>query len=337
MGIVSVVVPVFNVAAYLTECVDSVLTQSYSAFELILVDDGSTDGSAELCDDFARTDPRIRVLHQANSGLSGARNAGLAAATGETVSFLDGDDWWERTFLQLLVQALDDHPDAGLAMSSYARVPGEIWHAPLDRIGVLTPDESVDHFAGPHHTLFVMACAKVYRREVLDGVTFPRGRLHEDEYTTHRILMRTPVVLVPEPLYLYRQRPSGITGSQMTPERLLDAVEAAEQQGDTFVGSGHRRAAAWAHDQAFRKRVRLVALLSELGQEERVAEQSTALASAARHGRDLPRSRALRLSRRLAAASPRLAVPLITMVGAAKARVVRISADTRSDAADRGQ
>ena len=90
--LVSIIVPVYNVKDYLNECVESIVNQSYTALEIILVDDGSTDGSAEICDNWLKRDSRIRVIHKENGGLSDARNAGMSIATGEYVGFVDGDD-----------------------------------------------------------------------------------------------------------------------------------------------------------------------------------------------------------------------------------------------------
>ncbi|AQP45765.1 glycosyltransferase family 2 protein [Tessaracoccus flavus] len=101
---ISVIVPVYNVAPYLTQCLDSVLAQTFGDFELLLVDDGSTDGSSALCDAYAARDDRVRVVHQPNAGLSAARNAGLKLALGEFITFLDGDDWFDAATLAVARQ-----------------------------------------------------------------------------------------------------------------------------------------------------------------------------------------------------------------------------------------
>ncbi|WP_442910076.1 glycosyltransferase family 2 protein [Knoellia sp. Soil729] len=315
--------PVFNVAAYVNECVESVLSQSHSQLEVILVNDGSTDDSGALCDAFAARDPRVRVIHQGNAGLSTARNVGLTSSTGRLVTFLDGDDWWNLGFVAALVTALDDHPSATVAMSSYARVPGGPWVAPVTETTVLSVAEALGLFAGPDHGLFTTACAKLYRREVLEGVTFPPGRLHEDEFTTYRVLMSGPVALVPEPLYLYRQRSDGITASILTPARLTDAIEAADQQAVDLLSAGHMRAAGWAQDQAFRKRLRLVELVEQIGDRNSAAAQSAQLAAAARTGTALPRPRALRLARLAAARWPRSTVRAFSLFGRARNSIRR--------------
>ena len=141
---VSVIVPVCDVEAYLEECIDSVLEQTHALLEVILVDDGSTDGSGLLCDAFADRDFRVRVIHQPNAGLSAARNAGLATASGDYVTFLDGDDWWDPTFVSSLLAALEAHQGAGIAMSTFARVPGAAWVPPVGGTRLLSPGEAID-------------------------------------------------------------------------------------------------------------------------------------------------------------------------------------------------
>ncbi len=138
-AVVSVVIPVYNVAGYVDACLDSVVGQTYQHLEVILVDDGSTDGSGRLCDERASREPRIRVIHQTNQGLSHARNVGIAAATGTFITFLDSDDWWHPSFVATLVQAIDDHPGAGTAMCSFTRVPGAAYDPALEQTRLLSP------------------------------------------------------------------------------------------------------------------------------------------------------------------------------------------------------
>jgi len=309
---VSVIVPVCDVEAYLEECIDSVLEQTHALLEVILVDDGSTDGSGLLCDAFADRDFRVRVIHQPNAGLSAARNAGLATASGDYVTFLDGDDWWDPTFVSSLLAPLEAHPGAGVAMSTFARVPGAAWVPPVGGTRLLSLAEAIDLFAGPHHTLFTIACAKLFRRDLLDDVRFPEGRLHEDEFTTYRILLRCPTVLVPRPLYRYRQRSTGIVASPLTPERLLDAVQAAEQQVADLRAAGYDPAAAWATGQSLRKRMRLIALLRSSGRSQEAAEQADLLRRAARREGGWDESSAFRVLGLVARRSPDLAVRLFT-------------------------
>lgn len=323
--VVSVVIPVYNVEPYLRECVDSALAQTYASLEIILVDDGSTDGGPSICDGYASQDNRVRVIHQRNAGLSAARNVGVQSSTGQLVTFLDSDDWWLPTFVSSLVDALEVHPEAGIAMSTFARVPGSAWVPPVEEARPFNSAEAIGLFAGNHHTLLTIACAKLIRRDLLEDVRFPVGRLHEDEFTTYRLFLRSSSVLVPHPLYLYRQRPTGIVSSPLTPERLLDAVQAAEQQVADLRAAGHDRAAAWATGQMLRKRMRLIALLRSSGRTEEAAQQSALLQDAASVEGGWEESPAFQILGRVARRSPMAAVHLFTGAARLKQSARRVS------------
>ena len=307
--LVTVVIPVHDVIDYLDDCLASVVAQTHTHLEVVLVDDGSTDGSGRVCDDMADRDPRFRVVHQENHGLSHARNVGITMATGAFVTFLDADDWWHPTFVATLVRALSDHPGAGTAMCSFERVPGAAYDPGTTTVRELTAQEAVDAFAGPHHSLFVITCAKLFRRELVAPDIFPVGRLAEDAWTTHRLLMAAPVVLVPECLYLYRQRPNSITSRPFTVARQLDEIGGSERQVRDFTGAGLPRAAGWSADQAFRKRVRLIAAMETAG-EPSVEKHYDDLARHARSTRGLPRHVVFRALATVARTNPRLAVAL---------------------------
>lgn len=130
--LISVIIPAYNVADYLSRCLDSLLVQSWKELELIVVDDGSTDGTSGLADDYTLRDSRVRVIHQANGGVSSARNAGLAASRGELIGFTDGDDWVKPDYLESLAETLL-RQNAEMAVCGYVEelpVPGA---APLIR------------------------------------------------------------------------------------------------------------------------------------------------------------------------------------------------------------
>ena len=118
---VSVIVPVYNIANYLAECLDSLINQTYRKLEIIVVDDGSTDASSQIADDYGKKDSRIKVIHQKNSGLSAARNAGLEVITGEYVAFLDGDDWVESNWIATQLETIE-HEDADVSICGYEAV-----------------------------------------------------------------------------------------------------------------------------------------------------------------------------------------------------------------------
>ena len=113
-ALISVIVPVYNVAPYLRQCVDSILSQSYTHLEVLLIDDGSTDESGAICDEYAQQDSRVKVIHKPNGGLSSARNVGLSLASGEWISFVDSDDWLDTNIYQKCIDELERYPDLDL-------------------------------------------------------------------------------------------------------------------------------------------------------------------------------------------------------------------------------
>lgn len=227
--LVSVIVPVYNTAEYLRDCVDSVLAQTYGRLELVLVDDGSTDASGELCDAYRESDARARVLHQPNAGLSDARNAGVAESTGSFVMFLDSDDWLDSECLAVLLDLVVES-GAQLAACGTVRVS-----APADVHPDLTLQEPVqlsgDDFLCRglmlHPVHAVSAWAKLVDRHLLDGGSFPPGRLHEDVFTTHKWLHRASrVAVTARILHYYRERPGSITSGPMSLKSAADKARA---------------------------------------------------------------------------------------------------------------
>lgn len=185
---ISFVVPVYKVEAYLRQCVESLTCQTYRDIEIILVDDGSPDGSPALCDQLATEDSRIRVVHKENGGLSDARNAGLKVATGEYVVFVDSDDWWENAdSLQLLVIELKRFPNLdflGFNFKKQFEGTGKIVFAPAYSEATLSAfDSSECLYALAKQGVFpISACTKLMRREFLmeHNLFFIKGLISED-------------------------------------------------------------------------------------------------------------------------------------------------------------
>lgn len=230
------VVPVFNVGSLLEACVQSVLSQTHQAVEVILVDDGSTDGSGQLCDQIARTDRRVIVIHQSNGGLSDARNCGIAAATGEFITFVDGDDFVSEDYVELLLAPFRIE---GVDFSSigFVRVlGGSTTSAAKGSTG--TPEFAVWEREHALERLFLQrgittsAWGKLCRRELLDGIEYPVGAIHEDLPVTHRLLSRARrVAVVHAVAYYYVQRSGSIT-AQADIDRRLPAVRFALEAVD---------------------------------------------------------------------------------------------------------
>lgn len=178
---ISVIVPIYNTEKYLKKCVDSILSQTYRNLEVVLVDDGSTDGSGKICDEYAENDARVRVIHKENGGLSSARNAGLDAATGDFIAFVDSDDRISPDIYEKMACALGDEKDV-IANCMYVREDedGKIFPSSVPH----TEDESLSSeqllCELLMHTGDVSACTKLYPREVLENLRFPEGILNED-------------------------------------------------------------------------------------------------------------------------------------------------------------
>lgn len=261
---VSVIVAVHDVEDLVDRCVDSLRRQGHEDLEIILVDDGSRDGSGARCDVHARADPRVRVLHRANGGLSDARNAGLAVAAGAYVLFVDGDDWVHPDLVRTLVAMVGNRP-GDVAISSFVRTsgpvpPSDVRAAPVHH---LDRDAALMEWVGARHTVMTISCGKLVPRRFFDAVEFPVGRLHEDEFTTHRLLHQAREVHLTEaPLYYYWQRPDSIMGSGYSSRRGADAVAAAREQASFLEDIGLPAGARVARAQLLRRLARLYAFAS---------------------------------------------------------------------------
>lgn len=178
---ISVIVPVFNCEVFLSDCVASILAQSYRNLEIILIDDGSTDTSGALCDSFADEDSRIQVIHQSNQGVSAARNEGMRIANGDLISFIDADDTLDSDMYEFLVNLLEQY-DADIAHCAYRHVVGEEIRLVHDTKKVYLQDRQKALQCLVGSTLFVGSLwNKLYRREILCGITFDESlKINED-------------------------------------------------------------------------------------------------------------------------------------------------------------
>ena len=231
--LVSLIVPVYNVRPYLREALDSALAQTYRELEIILVDDGSTDGSGAVCDEYAGRDRRIRVIHQRNGGLSAARNAGLRAMTGEFVAFLDPDDALEPAFVREMVAAMaKTGADMVICRFSTRKTTGSLTGPargrayPSIKSGLYTGAEALQALAAGRITMSVWN--RLYKRALWEDVRFPEGHIFEDSETSFQTMGRCARVFVLDrTLYRYRRRPGSLT-SGMTRKRLEDRLRACD-------------------------------------------------------------------------------------------------------------
>lgn len=232
--LISIIVPVYKVEKYLEKCIESILMQTYKNIELILVDDGSPDMCPVICDKYADKDSRVVVVHKKNGGLSDARNAGLAIAQGEFISFIDSDDFVSEDFCELLLRAaLKEKAD--MAICNYLVVDEEgnliqekNLHLPIDD-GCINSQEFIEEYCGKYGWYYVIACNKIYKREIFKNINYPKGKQHEDAFVIHHLVIQcNRIACIKKALYFYVQRKGSIMSQ--TSIRNMDLGEALIDQ-----------------------------------------------------------------------------------------------------------
>jgi len=234
---VSVIVPIYNIRNYVSRCIDSIVSQTYRNLEIILVDDGSTDGSGAICDKYASSDKRIRVFHKENGGLSDARNYALDRASGEIISFVDGDDYIHAQMMECMIDTYR-RTGAKVVACRFERSDESVMKKMYDSDNliaeIITGTEAIKDLEKPD----VVAWNKIYDRELFDGIRYPVGKYHEDEYVIHKIFHKCEkVAVLQEKFYFYVTRENSIM-DDMTPKRVYDALEGLESRCDYCDKSG---------------------------------------------------------------------------------------------------
>lgn len=230
--LVSVVVPVYNVEKYLVRCVDSILNQKYENLEIILVDDGSTDNSGALCDEQKIRSDKIKVVHQRNMGLSGARNTGIDVSTGEFICFIDSDDYVNPDYVRYLYNiCVSNNCDIGICGFVTTEKSDYSYSVNMDsKVDLFTAGELLDLFYSDMHVPIVAAWNKIYKRECIGDIRYDVGRIHEDEGATFRFLYNAQKIAYSlEPLYYYFSREDSITGNGYSIKN-LDILKAYENR-----------------------------------------------------------------------------------------------------------
>lgn len=233
MAEVSIIVPVYQVENYIRQCIDSILVQTFTDFELILVDDGSKDRSGKICDEYAVLDQRVKVIHKENGGLSDARNCGMDQAVGNYFMFVDSDDYIAPTMLEYLYKALMNK-EADIAVCNF------LYFFEEDRKRDFSTNIQSEVLSGAEifysrknervYGIWTVAWNKLYKRETLGNVRFRFGKYHEDEFWANDIYqMDIKIVTIPECLYYYRQRDNSIMGKKSA-ARNLDIIEALQER-----------------------------------------------------------------------------------------------------------
>lgn len=240
--LISVIIPVYNVQEYLEQTLQSVITQTYSSLEIILVDDGSTDASGKICDTYATTDARIRVIHKKNSGISGARNCGLDIASGNYTFFLDSDDFLEPNALELLYHNLIAS-DADISVGAIREVNEQGIELYCDILHLSAPVVVMNEKSFWAYSITkkigVMATGKLYKRFIWDTLRFPDGKIHEDDGTIVKVMSQCNSIVCSDSICMnYRIRSGSIMQTTFSVKN-LDKVAFFAERVTYFLSKGY--------------------------------------------------------------------------------------------------
>jgi glycosyltransferase involved in cell wall biosynthesis len=227
---ISIIVPVFNVEPFIHKCVDSILAQTYTNFELILVDDGSTDGSGKICDEYSKKDARINVIHKQNGGQSTARNAGINAAKGNYLSFVDADDYIEPIMIETLFNLAVQY-DADISECGYISIF-------KDKEIICNFGNGIEYGEGNFlvekfidSDIFYGVVTKLFRASLFNRIKFPCGRIYEDTWITLNFCLdQLRYVRTQKPLYYYYQREYSTLRSEITKRKAREFIYILESQ-----------------------------------------------------------------------------------------------------------
>ncbi|WP_051145378.1 glycosyltransferase [Butyrivibrio fibrisolvens] len=242
---ISVIVPVYNVEKYVIKCVDSIINQTYKNLEIILVDDGSTDTSGEICDEYQKKDDRIKVFHTENRGLSCARNYGIKQATGEYIAFLDSDDYVYGSYIEDLY-GLCKECGADIAQCDFIFVLEDsamLKEQIYNKVEIITGKEAVIRCCKqPNAVKYNVAWNKLYKKKLFDDLQYPEGRIHEDEFTSYKLFFKADKVAVTSKyLHCYVQRKDSITDKKFDLKK-LDRIDAYEERLAFLKNNGIEKA-----------------------------------------------------------------------------------------------
>lgn len=228
--LVSVILPIYNVELYLKKCIESVIRQSYKNLEIILVDDGSTDRSPYICDEYAKMDSRIKVIHKENGGLSDARNVGIQASSGVYIALIDADDLIAQSFVEELYECCKKS-NSMIAVCAYTKFLDEEEISVSNNhnnVQIISGRELIKQiYLGQAGKFGFVAWNKLYRRDLFDSIQYPFGRIYEDTFTTYKLFLNAnQIALLNKSLYFYRMRPESIMSTMVSLKKIKDGVDA---------------------------------------------------------------------------------------------------------------
>lgn len=229
--LISVVVPVYNVEQYVDKCINSIINQTYRNIEVIIVDDGSTDGSSFICEKYSKEDSRIEIIHKDNGGLSDARNRGIEISKGKYITFIDSDDYVDTDYIEVLYNAIKKY-EADMSISTHKilfpnktvnKYPFEEYISTKeDILDKLLYDEGID----------TSVWGKLYKISLFKDIRFPRGRLFEDAATTYKLIDKSNRIAVySKPTYNYVIRENSISNVGFS-EKKLDLIKSTQEMTD---------------------------------------------------------------------------------------------------------
>lgn len=233
--LITIVIPIYNVENYLHKCVDSVINQTYTNLEIILVDDGSPDKCGEICDEYEKIDSRIKVIHKSNGGLSDARNAGIDIASGKYISFIDSDDYVDQDYIEFLYnQILKYGTNISICSHRVLYDTGKIIEKETNEISVLDSKKVLERILYDEG-IDLSACAKLYDINLFSDIRYPKGRLYEDSATTYLLIDKCDkIVIASNSKYNYIIRRSSITNNKFTTKK-MDLITSTEEMSDYIV------------------------------------------------------------------------------------------------------
>lgn len=229
---VSIIIPVYNSEQFLTECIDSVVSQTYKNISLILIDDGSTDSSGKICDSYASSDPRVRVIHTENQGASQARNTGISESDCDYVCFVDSDDYVAPDYIEYLLNLLEENKaDISVCQREGAR-------RKIKENKVFTDNQSCMSAFVKTGEIDSVVWGKLYKRHLFDGVFFPAGKRYEDEFTIYKLIAKVNRIAVgSEAKYHYRKNGNSFMNRSFS-EKDFEWIEAMQEQKE-FIAQNY--------------------------------------------------------------------------------------------------
>ena len=246
--LISIIVPVYKTEQYLKKCVDSILNQTYTDFELILVDDGTPDNGGKICDAYQEADSRVIVIHKPNGGSSDARNAGIQIAKGEYITFADSDDWAEPELLEVLYEGIRQGARVS-ACGFYTIRDGnkKPWREPFDAIRIVSSVDAVkDMMYG--HSIDTSAWGKLFHRSCFDEIRFPTGHVYEEVATIYRLMLtQDKTAITTRPLYNYVKHSDSIVTSSYSSRHMdmlsysCEMLQFAEREKPGLIPAARRR------------------------------------------------------------------------------------------------